>query len=435
MRQVIATALFKARREARLSPSDAERALPVSSGSARPLAAEVGAGCAPPSPLRFHPTSDLHARGGRDEATGGWRGGEQEELGLPLPAARRRVILQNGEVVGVQAKLAEVARIVTDAAAAAAREEGRAAAEGAVALSCFSLRDTQALHGALRRAECVLHLAGPYEETASAVASGAVLARTHYVDVSGEWRSVQAVQALGDRAAASGVMLLPAAGFDSVPTDALAARLKLRWAASTAVVVGVLPVRGALSRGTARVLLRARRAGETPLALVGGEVQPCSGVGPSLDFGAPHGALPTAVTALPDLITASLLPSRAGEPRVSSLLITQAGWFASARPHEVEPLLERFAAASATGPDERVRMAAAAVCSGEARDAAGGLLGRGLLRVPDPYDTTVLCVVEIASRVLSGSAPPGFQSPSSAFGDMLLDAALGDRCQWTFSDR
>ena len=325
--------------------------------------------------------------------------------------------------------------MLTDAAAAAAREEGRAAAEGAVALSCFSLRDTQALHGALRRAECVLHLAGPYEETASTVASGAVLARTHYVDVSGEWRSVQAVQALGDRAAASGVMLLPAAGFDSVPTDALAARLKLRWAASTAVVVGVLPVRGALSRGTARVLLRARRAGETPLALVGGEVQPCSGVGPSLDFGAPHGALPTAVTALPDLITASLLPSRAGEPRVSSLLITQAGWFASARPHEVEPLLERFAAASATGPDERVRMAAAAVCSGEARDAAGGLLGRGLLRVPDPYDTTVLCVVEIASRVLSGSAPPGFQSPSSAFGDTLLDAALGDRCQWTFSDR
>mmetsp|Transcript_30044 Transcript_30044/g.94210 ORF Transcript_30044/g.94210 Transcript_30044/m.94210 type:complete len:372 (+) Transcript_30044:71-1186(+) len=107
MRQVIATALFKARREARLSPSDAERALPVSSGSARPLAAEVGAGCAPPSPLRFHPTSDLHARGGRDEATGGWRGGEQEELGLPLPAARRRVILQNGEVVGVQGALGE----------------------------------------------------------------------------------------------------------------------------------------------------------------------------------------------------------------------------------------------------------------------------------------------------------------------------------------
>ena len=32
-----------------------------------------------------------------------------------------------------------------------------------------------ALHGALRRAECVLHLAGPYEETASAVASGAVV--------------------------------------------------------------------------------------------------------------------------------------------------------------------------------------------------------------------------------------------------------------------
>ena len=126
---------------------------------------------------------------------------------------------------------------------------------------------------------------------------------------------------------------------------------------------------------------------------------------------------------------------RAGEPRVSSLLITQAGWFASARPHEVESLLERFATASATGPDERVRMAAAAVCSGEARDAAGSLLGRGLLRVPDPYDTTVLCVVEIASRVLSGSAPPGFQSPSSAFGDTLLDAALGDRCQWTFSDR
>jgi len=624
MRQVIATALFKARREARLSPSDAERALPVSSGSTRPLAAEVGAGCAPPSPLRFHPTSDLHARGGRDEATGGWQGSEQEELGPPLPAVRRRVLLQNGEVVGVQgalgeggsgeggpeveageeeahepsaaeeaweegppsassslysplsrgrtspppavaslptaatgtdrprhrghphatvasdtaaarpaltngsangiarlkappprpppsapppdllrggrsracdpppsskpssppsslpssppssasrrefdlllygaygftgrlvaeaaarrgwrlllcgrdrAKLAEVARIVTDAAAAAACEQGRAAAEGAVALSCFSLRDTQALHGALRRAECVLHLAGPYEETASAVASGAVLARTHYVDVSGEWRSVRTVQALGDRAAASGVMLLPAAGFDSVPTDALAARLKLRWAAATAVVVGVLPVRGALSRGTARVLLRARRAEETPLALVGGEVQPCSGVGPSLDFGAPHGALPTAVTALPDLITASLLPSRAGEPRVSSLLITQAGWFAAARPHEVEPLLERFAAASATGPDKRVRMAAAAVCSGEARDAAGGLLGRGLLRVPDPYDTTVLCVVEIASRVLSGSAPPGFQSPSSAFGDTLLDAALGDRCQWTFSDR
>lgn len=58
MRQVIATALFKARREARLSPSDAERALPVSSGSARPLAAEVGAGV-PPVPAS---PSDRRAR-------------------------------------------------------------------------------------------------------------------------------------------------------------------------------------------------------------------------------------------------------------------------------------------------------------------------------------------------------------------------------------
>lgn len=54
-----------------------------------------------------------------------------------------------------------------------------------------------------------------------------------------------------------------------------------------------------------------------------------------------------------------------------------------------------------------------------------GSRAAGLQRLPDAYTFTALAVVEIAARVLRGDAPPGWRTPSTAYGPDLVLAVPG----------
>jgi short subunit dehydrogenase-like uncharacterized protein len=64
------------------------------------------------------------------------------------------------------------------------------------------------------------------------------------------------------------------------------------------------------------------------------------------------------------------------------------------------------------------------VVLGEAGDASGR---RAVARQrhPDPYTFSALAAVEIAERALRGEAPPGWQTPASAYGPDLVLALPG----------
>ena len=62
----------------------------------------------------------------------------------------------------------------------------------------------------------------------------------HYLDVTGEVAVFEALAARSAEARAAGVMLLPGAGFDVVPSDCLAAHLKRRLPSASKLVLGFM---------------------------------------------------------------------------------------------------------------------------------------------------------------------------------------------------
>ena len=80
-----------------------------------------------------------------------------------------------------------------------------------------------ALDAMLADVAVVVHCAGPFVDTWRPMVAACVRTGTHYLDINGEPHVIEAIAAEhGPAAAAVGVMLLPAAGFDVVPSDVLA---------------------------------------------------------------------------------------------------------------------------------------------------------------------------------------------------------------------
>ena len=89
----------------------------------------------------------------------------------------------------------------------------------------FALDSPDIIAEAIADAAVVLHCAGPFWRTSKPMADACIRTRTHYLDITGEIEVFEALAARYDEAYAAGVMLLPGAGFDVVPSDCLAAHL------------------------------------------------------------------------------------------------------------------------------------------------------------------------------------------------------------------
>ncbi len=116
----------------------------------------------------------------------------------------------------------------------------------------FSLDNTPALYSALEAVEGVVHCAGPFVHTFQRMAEACLVTRRHYLDISGEIAGFEALAQLDEDAKRAGIMLLPGAGFDVVPSDCLAMHLKKRLLSATHLRLYIRSVRGGFSRGTAR---------------------------------------------------------------------------------------------------------------------------------------------------------------------------------------
>src|SRR5258705_1657557 len=90
----------------------------------------------------------------------------------------------------------------------------------------FDLNDTGALHTALKEVKAVIHAAGPFQYTAKQMIEACLQTQTHYLDINGDIAVFEMIQQYDEAAKKAGVMLLPGAGFDVVPTDCVALQLK-----------------------------------------------------------------------------------------------------------------------------------------------------------------------------------------------------------------
>ncbi len=90
-----------------------------------------------------------------------------------------------------------------------------------------SLEDPGALDRALQGAAVTMHCAGPFSATSAPMVAACLRQRSHYLDITGEIDVLEAVHERDAAARQAGVVLCPATGFDVVPTDCVAARLRI----------------------------------------------------------------------------------------------------------------------------------------------------------------------------------------------------------------
>jgi len=97
----------------------------------------------------------------------------------------------------------------------------------------FDLSDPQKIEAAIKDVTVVLHCAGPFIHTYRPMVEACLKTGTHYLDLTGEIPVYEAVATRDAEAKARGIMLMPAVGFDVVPTDCLALHLKNRLPSAT----------------------------------------------------------------------------------------------------------------------------------------------------------------------------------------------------------
>jgi short subunit dehydrogenase-like uncharacterized protein len=298
------------------------------------------------------------------------------------------------------------------------------AGELALEARVFALDDPARLQAGLAGMTAVLHCAGPFAHTARPMAEACLRAGVHYLDITGEIGVFEALARLDRRAREAGVMLLPGAGFDVVPSDCLAAHLKRRLPTATRLALGFQP-RGGFSRGTATTMAEnLHRGGAIRRDGVITAVPACwrtrvidFGRGPVVAMTIPWGDVSTAwySTGIPNIEVYIAAPWR---QRVLARLLRPFGWLVGRRP--VQRWLKKRIQARPPGPTDEQRARGESLLWGEARDDRGGqVVAR--LRGPEGYTLTALTSLAVIERVLAGHAPAGFQTPALACGpDFVL---------------
>lgn len=289
----------------------------------------------------------------------------------------------------------------------------------------FALDEHAARDAALAEVAVVLHCAGPFAHTSRSMADGCLRTRTHYLDITGEVAVFEALAARDAEARAAGVMLLPGVGFDVVPSDCLAAHLKRRLPSADTLALGIKAL-GRLSRGTATTALEhlhlgglVRREGKLTPVPVGHKTRAIDfGRGPVTTVTMPWGDVATAFysTGIPNIEVYMSLPSATRRMFAVSNLLRPV-----LKSYAVRRLLISLVRRQQPGPSDAERARGLSLLWGEVRDAAGAVCA-ARLRTPEGYTLTALSALAAAGKVLNGHAPPGFQTPSLAYGaDFILE--------------
>ena len=170
-----------------------------------------------------------------------------------------------------------------------ARKLAAAGFPSGVATRTGSVDDAASLDRALMGANAVINCAGPFMDTADAVAAAAVRARIHYLDVSAEQASAQSVfDRFGDGAREAGVVFIPAMGFYGGFADLLATAAMGNWDSADEIRVGIALDSWHPTEGTR---ITGRRNTAQRLVIEGGKLVPLELPAPQSmwDFPEPFG--------------------------------------------------------------------------------------------------------------------------------------------------
>lgn len=277
----------------------------------------------------------------------------------------------------------------------------------------------------LKHFEIVLHIAGPYTFTGKPMLDAVVEAGTHYVDLTGENHVIQAQLDRDDEFKQANIMVMPAVGFDVVPTDCLNVYVAEKVSNPTHLMVilnsDYTSVAGAgASRGTMKSGLE--MLGRPLLKRQDGRMVPMST--PKVIHREEKGQQQTLVQ-IPwaDMMTSYV---STGIPNIEVFQVQQGeipSWLLRVAQLDfgrrvLAWLIDEFAP-EGPPPEAQAKRQTQIVstASNAARDTASAEL-----ITPEAYLLTFHSTLIIAKRVLDGHWEPGFQTPGKVYGaDLVLE--------------
>ena len=291
----------------------------------------------------------------------------------------------------------------------------------------FGLNETEAMDHTLSSVDAVLHCAGPFIHTHKQMVAACLRTATHYLDITGEIGVYSALSDMDVEAKDQGIMLLPGIGFDVVPTDCLAAHLQRRLPTTSHLALAIRSIGPAqISVGTGKTFIE----GLGHPVYVRKDRKMTAVPHPSkirmIDFG--DGPIEVLRMTWGDVFTAY---QSTGIPNIENYFVASpmVSMFLRMsyylRPvlswDPIQRVLKRIIAARRAGPTDKERQQSRTVVWGEAEDDRGNTAS-SRLSGPEGYTFTALAALAAVQHVISGKAPVGYQTPSSAFGaDFVLE--------------
>jgi len=257
-----------------------------------------------------------------------------------------------------------------------------------------------------------------------------ILTGTHYLDINGDITVFEMIKQYDVAAKSAGIMLLPGAGFDVVPTDCVALELKKLLPDANALQLAFATSGGGLSHGTASTMVS--RLGEKGAVRKNGKIirRPLGEKGMWIDFftgsGAgtrklfvmtiPWGDVSTAyfTTGIPDIevytgISKKVYNGLKLQPLFNWLLRTKL----------IRNYIQKRINRRPAGPDDEQRSRARSLVWGQVSN-ANGQAATVRLSCPDGYTLTTHSSLIIVKKILQGEFIPGYQTPASAYGEKLV---------------
>jgi len=289
----------------------------------------------------------------------------------------------------------------------------------------FELRDKERFTKALKDVRVVLNCAGPYIYTYQSMLEACLETGTHYLDISGEIQVYQEISKKDELAKEKGIILLPGAGFDVVPTDCLAVHLHKRLPTATSLTLAFQTIGPArIPPGTASTLIEILPQGNL-LRQNGKLIQAASGEKSRMvNFG--DGAIKAIRITWGDIFTAyhsTGIPNIENyiviEDELAKLLKTAHRYKYLLKSKTLRNTLKKFIPTGST-IDERTL--SFTKVWGEVKDPQGRKAVTRLYGPEASVDWTADCALLSIEKVLKNNFKAGYQTPGSAFGpDFVME--------------
>jgi short subunit dehydrogenase-like uncharacterized protein len=309
---------------------------------------------------------------------------------------------------------------------------GRLAADLNCPSQSFALESANQTAAHLAGVRVVLNCAGPFSATAGPMIEACLAAKVNYLDITGEIDVIEATARLHERAVAAGIAIMPAVGFDVVPSDCLAAMLAAALPSATHLQLAFTG--GRISRGTAKTLLEILPQGGR--VRIDGQIARVPIAWKTLEVPFPKRKRWTVTVPWGDVSSAF---HSTGIPNIEVYVAMPLAQIRRMRRMKwllpllklapVRWLVRRMIESRITGPSAAEREGQHSSLWGRASDTTGRAVGATLV-VPSGYTLTALTALASAECVLAGNAPTGFSTPSRAFGKEFILSIPGTELEW-----